>query len=68
MRADSAPLTVALSPVLLKFKSEEFEGVAPGNLYGNMATELQKMLLGQIASVVRAVTAFLPGAKRNKRD
>jgi hypothetical protein len=51
-----------------KFKSEEFEGVATGNLYGNMATEMQKMFLGQIASVVRAVTAFLPGAKRNKRD
>ena len=51
-----------------KFKSEEFEGVAPGNLYGNMATEIQKMFLGQITSVMKAFTAFLPGVKKNKRD
>jgi hypothetical protein len=51
-----------------KFTSEAFEGVAPGNLLDNMATEMQKMFFGQIASVVRAFTAFLPGAKRDKRD
>lgn len=51
-----------------KLTSEEFEGVAPGNLYGNMVAEMQKMFFGQIASVVKAVAAFLPGAKRDKRD
>ena len=50
-----------------KFKSEEFEGVAPGNLYGNMATEMQKMFFGQIASVMGMFSAFLPGVKRDKR-
>ena len=51
-----------------KFKSEEFEGVAPGNIYGNMATEMQKMFFGQIASAMKAFRAFLPGVKRDKRD
>ena len=51
-----------------KFKSEEFEGVAPGNLYGNMATEMQKMFFGQIASVMGMFSAFLPGVKKDKRD
>ena len=51
-----------------KFKSEEFEGVAPGNIYGKMAAEMQKMFWGQIASVMKAFTAFLPGVKRDKRD
>src|SRR5664280_3460040 len=46
-----------------KFKSEEFEGVAPGNLYGNVATEMQKMFFGQIASVMGMFSAFLPGVK-----
>lgn len=51
-----------------KFKSEEFEGVAPGNLYGNMATEMQKMFFGQIASVIGMFSAFLPSVKKDKRD
>ena len=51
-----------------KFRSEEFEGVAPGNLYGNMATEMQKMFFGQIASVMGMFSAFLPGVKKDKKD
>ncbi|MEI7638891.1 MAG: hypothetical protein WCJ37_16405 [Syntrophus sp. (in: bacteria)] len=51
-----------------KFKSEEFEGVAPGNLYGNMATEIQKMFLGQIATVMGMFPEFLPGVKKDKKD
>jgi len=43
-----------------KFKSEEFEGVAPGNLYGNMVTEMQKMFFGQITSAMSMFSAFLP--------
>ena len=49
-----------------KFKTEEFEGVAPGNLYGNMATEMQKLFFGQIASVMGMFSAFLPGVKKDK--
>ncbi|MBW6486302.1 MAG: hypothetical protein K0B01_09160 [Syntrophobacterales bacterium] len=47
-----------------KFTSEEFEGVAPGN---HLAAEMQQMFFGQIASLVKAFTAFLPGVKRDKR-
>jgi uncharacterized membrane protein YkgB len=47
-----------------KFTSEEFEGVTPGN---HMAAEMQKMFFGQIALLVKAFTAFLPSAKRDKR-
>ena len=47
-----------------KFKSEEFEGVAPGNIHGNMAAEMQKMVFGQIVSVVKAFTTFLPGVRK----
>jgi hypothetical protein len=51
-----------------RFKSEEFEGVAAGNLYDNMATGMQKMFWGRIASLMKAFTAFLPSVKRDKRD
>ena len=51
-----------------KFKSEEFEGEAPGNLYSNMVKETQKMFFGQISSVLNMFSGFLPMAKRNKRD
>ncbi len=49
-----------------RFTSEEFEGVAPGN---HATAEIQKMFFGQIASLLKAFTAFLPGiAKRDKQD
>jgi hypothetical protein len=51
-----------------KFKSEEFEGVAPANLYSNMVTEMQKMFFGQISSVLNMFSGFLPIAKKDKRD
>jgi hypothetical protein len=51
-----------------KFKSEEFEGVAPANIYNNMVTEMQKMFFGQISSVLNMFSGFLPIAKKDKRD
>ena len=51
-----------------KFKSEEFEGVAPGNLYGNKIANMQKMFFGHITSAMSVFSAFLPMLKKDKRD
>lgn len=36
-----------------KFESEEFEGTMHGNVYANMAGEMQRRIMGQIASFLR---------------
>ena len=50
-----------------KFKSEEFEGVVPGNIYSNMVSEMQKMFLGQISSMLNIFSGFLPAVKKDKK-
>ncbi|MEI6315017.1 MAG: hypothetical protein WCO89_09110 [Syntrophus sp. (in: bacteria)] len=42
--------------------------MAPGNLYGNMVTEMQQMFFGQITSAMSMFSAFLPMLKKDKRD
>ena len=49
-----------------KFKSAELEGVAPGNLYGNMVTEMQKHFFNQISSFMKPFSMLLPFGSRDK--
>jgi len=41
-----------------KFTSEEFEGVAPGNIHSNMAAEMQKMFFGLMGAVLKAIRGY----------
>jgi len=49
-----------------KFKSEEFEGTLPGNVYLNMAGEMQKLFFNQISSLMKPFSMFLSSGSRNK--
>jgi hypothetical protein len=49
-----------------KFKSEEFEGTLPGNVYLNMVGEMQKLFFNQISSLMKPFSMFLSSGSRNK--
>ena len=49
-----------------KFKSEEFEGTLPGNVYSNMVGEMQKLFFNQISSLMKPFSMFLSSGSRNK--
>lgn len=48
-----------------KFTSEEFEAVAPENLYLNMVAEMQKMFMGQMSSLMNMFSGFFPKSKED---
>jgi hypothetical protein len=49
-----------------KLKSEEFEGTLPGNVYANMAGEMQKHFFNQISSFMKPFSMLLPFGSRDK--
>jgi hypothetical protein len=51
-----------------KFKSEEFEGTLPSNVYFNMVGEMQKIFINQISSLMKPFSMFLPSGLRNKEN
>lgn len=49
-----------------KFKSEEFEGTLPGNVYVNMVGEMQKLFFNQISALMKPFSRLLPFGSRDK--
>ena len=49
-----------------KFKSEEFEGTLPGNVYLNMVGEMQKIFFNQLSVLMKPFAMLLPFASRDK--
>ncbi len=49
-----------------KFSSEEFEGTVDGAVYEDAAKQAQDFVAGQIGSVFRLFSAFLPFSSRPK--
>jgi hypothetical protein len=48
------------------FKSEEFEGTLPGNVYINMVGEMQKMFFNQLTALMKPFSMLLPFGSRDK--
>jgi hypothetical protein len=49
-----------------KLKSEEFEGTLPGNVYANMAGEMQKLFFNQVTALMKPFSMLLPFGLRDK--
>ena len=49
-----------------KFKSEEFEGTLPGNVYSNLAEEMQKSFFNQLTTLMKSFSVFLPFGLKDK--
>lgn len=50
-----------------KFRSEEFEGILPGNAYSSMVGEMQKIFFSQMTAFTKQFSLLLPfGGSRNK--
>ena len=50
-----------------KFKSEEFEGTLPGNVYSNMAGQMQKFFFNQVSALLSSFLLFLPSKSKDKK-
>lgn len=51
-----------------KFKSEEFDGILPGDVYVSMVGEMQKLFFNQLTTFMKPFSIFLPsGSKDEKR-
>lgn len=49
-----------------KFKSEEFEGTLPANVYSDMVGEIQKLFFNQIEMLMKPFSLFLPSRSRKE--
>ncbi|HPL68073.1 MAG TPA: hypothetical protein PLG94_16190 [Smithellaceae bacterium] len=51
-----------------KFKSEEFEGTLPGNIYFNMVGEMQKMFFNQFSTLMKPFSLLLPFGSKDRQS
>jgi hypothetical protein len=49
-----------------KFKSEEFEGTLPGNVYFNMVGELKRQFWNRMTTFMKPFSIFLPHRSKDK--
>lgn len=50
-----------------KFKSEEFDGILPGDVYVSMVGEMQKLFLNQLTTLMKPFSMFLPSGSKDKK-